>query len=632
MRPGNDTTDAMRPRLRGSVFITPARDGGGAVVTDGVDMVTLQGATTYAWLERLVPYLDGQHTVGDLTGALPADRRRAVRNLVTALRSARFLRDVAADEPHGLTTDETRTYAAEIALIEAFEDSPALRFERFRTARVVIIGAGRIVTALAHSMLSCGSAHVTVLVTGECPTATGEFSALAADRAARDRRQRLTWRSCPDPATDELAGAVGDAEVVLHASDRPMLERAAAVDGSAIGRFSAQVLITGNSAYVGPVCGPEPSAVRGSDVAARLRAGGHPPDEPVAPNVLIGPVPGIVANHAAFAVFEYLTGVAGAEAAGRVVHIDLETLDTATHRLPIGAPGLTTAVTAGRVEDRVAALERGPELTGVRDRLAALTDERLGILRSLGPEDADQLPLRIGCAMPAVAGRPAVWAAAADEETADVLAGLAGVARYASCSLGASTVAGLSLADHTVHQVPVRLLTADAGTAGATTWAGAVQAGLLAHCARLASQADVDDQPVNLAEVSDDECDRLLELLVAAGRPVTLHDLSGALAVPTVAVRDATGTVSCRAAPNAAAATRAALTDALFRCQTGGTRHARVNQAAATGQPDVRRELVTALRRAGHHPVVVPLDHEPVLRHTLPYLAAVVMMDSDAHR
>jgi len=75
----------------------------------------LTGRSIYAWVERLVPYLDGRSDLAQLTANLPAEKAAMVENIVSVMLARGLVRDADRDEPHDLADWELDGDAEEIA-------------------------------------------------------------------------------------------------------------------------------------------------------------------------------------------------------------------------------------------------------------------------------------------------------------------------------------------------------------------------------------------------------------------------------------------------------------------------------------------------------------------------------------
>src|SRR2546423_1258055 len=151
------------PRLNSDVYFVPV-DGGVCFVTNRGTEV-FRGASIYSWVERLAPHLDGRHPLAELTAGLADDRRAMVERTVAALLAKGLARDVAAERPDTLTPEERERYAAEIAYLEPFVDSPGYAFQRYRDSRFLVVGGpvmggGPVVGALVRALECAGAPRV----------------------------------------------------------------------------------------------------------------------------------------------------------------------------------------------------------------------------------------------------------------------------------------------------------------------------------------------------------------------------------------------------------------------------------------------------------------------------------------
>ncbi|MGC0327236.1 hypothetical protein RKD23_000226 [Streptomyces sp. SAI-170] len=621
------TIAAMRPRMRTGVFFTPTPEGDGVLLTQGSDIVTFQGASTYAWLEKLSPHLDGRHSVGDLTASMRPATRQMVERLVGALHEAGLVRDVGEDKEHTLSEAEMEAYATEIAFVESFRSSPALRFQRYRRTRLLVLGAGAVLCATVEGALLTGVARVSALTTGgEEPGVSARLEELADDARDRAVEQHLDHGSLDVTDTAALRHAVEAADLVLYAADRTRPVHLTAVDLACaqLGRTLIAVTLLGEEAWIGPVCPADRPAMRWERLWRRLGS----PAEETRTDLLTGPVPGIVANHLVFRAFEHVTGVAEEDtAAAGAVRVDLETLQTSVHRLA-EAPDASV----------------GGELA---ERVRALTDERLGVLGPVTEGHYEQFPLRVVRVAVADPGHPGdsfpVWGAGADFAQAQDAAlrhGLAAYAVRAGALSADAAVTGFAAADGTVRDIPADEVFGHlpVGTGAGATWDDAVERALLDHLVRrLPTERR---EPVALADLElDDRAGRLRDLLLTTGEELSAYALPAPAGVSAYAFRlgDArTGLTEHGAGFTPAEAAASGLGRLLLAHQA----HTH-DQTEYTPSPEVslwapsegadgerHRPLVEALRDDGLEPVVVPLDQDPAVHAVLPHLVRVVLLDA----
>lgn len=609
------TIAAMRPRMRTGVFYTPTPEGDGVLLSKGSDIVTFQGASTYAWLEKLSPHLDGRHSVGDLTASMRPATRQMVERLVGALHDAGLVRDVSEDAEHSLTERELEEYSAEIAFVEAFQDSPALRFERYRRTRLLVLGSGSVLCAAVEGALLSGVARVSARCTE--PAVPARLDQLG----RRDVEQSLDAGPMDTTDVAELRRAVEAADLVLYAADRIDSGELSAVDLTCaeLGRTLIPVTLLGEEAWVGPVCPAERPAMRWGSLWRRLGR----PEVDERSGFLTGPVPGIVANHLVFRAFEHVTGVAEQ---GGVVRVDLETLQTSVHRLvvPPDAP------VAGELAERV----------------GVLTDERLGALGPVSEGHYEQFPLRVVRVAVSDALSPGasfpVWGAGADFAQAQDAALRHGLAAYAvrsAASVFPGRVTGTALADGTIRDVPgEKAFESSVGTGGGETRVEAVERALLDHCLRgplgVAVPTDKDRLALDDLELTD-AGGRFRDLLLTTGEEVSAYALKAPAGVTAYAFRLG-DEVERGVGFTPAEAAESGLERLLLAHQArshGQTEYApSATVSLWTSSPEADGEryglLVEALRADGLEPVLVPLDQDPAVRAVLPHLVRVVLLDA----
>lgn len=111
----------MRPRLLNDVRFAECDEG--VYLHSDRGSFVLAGTSTYAWMDRLAPFLTGEYTLEEISGDLPAAHGAMVREFVSALMAQGFVTDARTDRPHTLTTVEQHEYAEEIAFVRYGFDS-----------------------------------------------------------------------------------------------------------------------------------------------------------------------------------------------------------------------------------------------------------------------------------------------------------------------------------------------------------------------------------------------------------------------------------------------------------------------------------------------------------------------------
>jgi len=386
----------MRPKVNPDLFYISAPDG--VHVRTGAKWFALPGASTAAWLDRLVPHLDGQRTLDELLAQVPEPKRAMVQQLVDLLVQHNCLRDTSADQPHGLTPQEQQLYAAEIAFLDAFGSSAAHRFERFRTSRVLLVGAGLTLTALVHACLRIGLRRVAVLTTDECSTESRRFGDYLALFRDRDPAQDLLLLDGGDPVA-----LMAQYDALLHISDRPMGDRAQRLQlaGRRQNVRVLQALLDYGQAWIGPEgAGCWECAWRRLQERPQGRPLHDAPEAPSEP--FLGPITaGMIANLLSFELFRALGKAGPPERSERMLRLDLETLQTdeAFYRPhpTCGSCGPSEPEDEVLFHATVKALIAAPATSGEQFRRVVVTaiDPWLGLIRDIDEHDFEQLPLNV---------------------------------------------------------------------------------------------------------------------------------------------------------------------------------------------------------------------------------------------
>jgi hypothetical protein len=433
-------------KLREDVYYVATSDGVYILTPRGE--VVMTGRSIFGWVDRLAPYLDGRHTLAELTAGLPAGRKQMTERVISALRGRGVVIETGDDVETGedagqagsLTSDERRLYGCEIGFLGSFGPSGERSFQAYRDSVTALAGEGRLLAETVRAALDSGSRTLRVAVTDTDPA---DLIALAdCERRARQRdpRQRII-RSAADPADeDRRSDLVDGADIVVYASDRADVDQARALDracSQASVPFVAAIL-AGDHAWLGPF-GPDTgrrpgwmSAWRrllalGGDEARRVRpdgtgrpgpgfAGDGPAEEGGAGNGLAGdghvgdgraeaqgdPRAGaaltVVANQLIRDVMRWLSGTATPDEPARMVRVDLRTLRSENHPfLPhpfsLAATRQDRAALAAAV-DRLREGERlePEEFSG---RMTACLEPRLGVLSEVTEQDFAQVPLAV---------------------------------------------------------------------------------------------------------------------------------------------------------------------------------------------------------------------------------------------
>ncbi|MFI9363534.1 hypothetical protein ACIG5E_21140 [Kitasatospora sp. NPDC053057] len=659
--------ERVRPRLRGDVYVMRVPEG--AYIRSNLGGSILKGASTYEFIQRIAPMLDGTRTLGELCAAVPESSRAAVAKLITLLLAKGYVKNVLDDRPHTLSGELATTYAANISFIEYFTDSPELRFETYRDSSVVLAGSGPLLQALANSQLHAGVRTVPLAPFGESPFDRDRVEEHLEASRAQDPEQRIVHL---DADTERLDLVTEGATMVLHVADRPMIDRARRFPAAAVaaGAAFAQAVVAGDEAWVGPVIGASDDATAWDSAWRRLVAltsdlvGADLRDHPeVAPSEFLrGPTVALVANQLCFAAFRHLTGIdegtgaGGGNGADHLVRFDLETLETSKHAFlphPLALPAvpddparLAALAAAAPVDDEELAR-----------RAVDFVDPRTGVFAEVTERDYEQLPLFVsevvvsdpvglaggpfpvhGCGETVVESRQRAVRHAFERYAAVMVDSRKGDRLH-----GLDVLTGEPVAVDASAVFPART------AASGNDWSDAVRAAVVAVAnGTVAAALSTATEPLPLLDLDAAElttrAERYLKLLAIVDESFEVHDLSGLLGLPTFAFTTPAGTVAYVSDLDAAVALEQGLERALLAYQARATdqpgyapapvpelpghlRGTAAQEAAGAWPRSVTLEEVVAwLTRDGGRVVAVPLDHDAALARSCPFVVRAVVV------
>jgi hypothetical protein len=241
-------------KLRDDAYYVATSDGVYILTPQGE--VVMTGRSIYGWVDQLAPYLDGRHTLAELTAALPTGRKQMTERVISALRDRGVVVETRedADQVYSLTSDERRLYSREIAFLGYSGSSGERSFQAYRDNVIALAGAGQLLTETVWAALNSGSRTLRVALTGADPA--GLIVLADCERRAwqRDPRQRIIC-SVADPADeDRLSDLVTGAGIAVYASDLGDFDQVRALDrlcSRASVPFVAAIL-AGDHAWLGP--------------------------------------------------------------------------------------------------------------------------------------------------------------------------------------------------------------------------------------------------------------------------------------------------------------------------------------------------------------------------------------------
>ncbi|WP_326812838.1 TOMM precursor leader peptide-binding protein [Streptomyces scopuliridis] len=342
-----ETVASTRPRIRRDVLFTETPEGVLFHNADGGFQLTAKSAYRFATL--IVPHLTGDHSVSEICQGLGDQQRSMVGELVKSLYERDFARPVpaAAGEAHDTPPDVARRFAPQIAYVDHYSDDAERRFDRFRTARVAVLGDDLVARWCVLSLIRNGCATIGVqagLGAESIETIEAEAREAASDGCSVDLRRieaddpqgPLGWA---DLASYDLVVVTGGPAAPQRVF--PLLRA-----GVPEGRTLLPAWSYGQYAVVGPLMTPDTAGCwscavlrigshDGAAAAADIWSGLALPGSVPAGELPSRPLAAMIGNLLGYEIFRVTTGALPAETAGQLIIQDMKSLDvTAEPLLP----------------------------------------------------------------------------------------------------------------------------------------------------------------------------------------------------------------------------------------------------------------------------------------------------------
>ncbi|MBN9654285.1 bacteriocin maturation protein [Halobacillus sp. GSS1] len=389
----------------------------------------MEGPMIQQWIEKLIPMLNGSHSLESLTDGLPNPYRKRLYEITETLYQNGFLVDVSQQRPHQLDPHVVEAFSSQIEYLESFVESPSWHFQQFRTKKVLAIGEGTMLTGLVSAMFQSGLANVSVFLTDLKKTNIHRLSELETaarkidDNASVDiyfEKEPFSWSEIIDPY-----------DAVLYVSPEEKGEELQSIMNDCVEKkkdFFPGALM-GTYGIAGPYIDEAPS----NDWESAWRSLPEPMKSGSPSFLASSPAQAMFATVMTFELFKKMTGVPESHRSNHVYLMNLETLEGGWHpfkRHPLAAKKFST--------ERI---NPGGELPhdkkDDKDWLyyfGELTASPLGIFYQWEEGDLEQLPLS-QCSVQVVHVKsqevnPAIIAGGRTHEEARREAGFMGVESY----------------------------------------------------------------------------------------------------------------------------------------------------------------------------------------------------------
>jgi putative thiazole-containing bacteriocin maturation protein len=575
----------MRPKYKGDTSFIPTADG--VYLRNNTSRLLLKGKSLYTLLERLLPHLNGNVTLEELTADLDTEKKRMVTRLIEKLLTHDFLKDTSQDQPHSLRPTEQETYASEIAFLDSLQTSPLQRFEAFRQKRLLLIGCGLSAASLVQAGLQCGVKQLSVIADAESAKGAGWDAADTDWWVPRDAEQVV--QAIPIPCWENevaVRNAIQECDAVVHIAEPPAFPRARMLNRLCLDqqKILIQAILLDRQVWIGPLVGPE---TRNCWECAWLRVQanrdatfqGPPPGQSLAPAEAA-----LVAQRLLFTLFQFFTQTAD-DPTGQISVLDLATWQSERHHfLPHPRCSVCQHAVVASAAQFLAQIQQLQQRAPLNPEsflldIATYIDDGCGLFTTLESAPFVQIPLavslvRLPAALSAQAGPLAALAVGMGPEEARERAVRKACQCYAAhcmpqerlfsselaCQLAVPVIApdrvlgadvaaserqgwtwALDLQTQQAVLVPALCLPPERGVASGESWEEALCQALLDWCVSLTLEQLQHTQRtyprVDLAQMSlTAQGAYLARLLDVCGVRVTLYDVTGSLGVPTFAV------------------------------------------------------------------------------------------------
>ncbi len=376
----------MRPKLKDYVFFAPVTDG--VLFRSLAGETVLRGTDIYRWVERLVPYFDGKHTVESLVKNLDERKRAMVLALLERLIQAGLVRDGDEDTTTGLSEQEQRLYAASLAHIENHRDQPGRIFSELRQKKIVVAGNGPSFLNAVQALLELG---LRILSTWT----------VSPETTARLRGQVATYQQVDPEISWRPLAAISEGELLTH--DMLLYVDGCYASAHALRLFdqtrsAGKAFLHGgllnNQLLLGPLTQP---GCTGCLACAMMRLGvdqaqGGPPKVSGTATTYES----LLGYTLAYWLFTHLAGLPGPDKGLGLVSYDLDTLSIEKHRL-LPWPACPACTGPGSYESEnqqtFSSPEHPPAMQEMQEKIEAITDASTGILSAPTEGTAEQLPV-----------------------------------------------------------------------------------------------------------------------------------------------------------------------------------------------------------------------------------------------
>lgn len=433
---------SMRLKVKRDTFFLPNTESS-VYFRNNLSSFLMEGRSIDQWIEKIMPMLNGEYTLGELTNGLQGPYKNRVYEIAEALYQNGFVRDVSHDRSHQLEEKVLTKYAEQIEYLDSFGDSGAYRFQTFRQSKVLAIGSGPFLISLISALIECGLPKFHMLVTDSVPTNRRRLAEIVEHTRKENPEIELKEINQHIQKENNWTDIVKSFDSILYVSESGDVEELCMLNHACREekKLFLPAVCLNQVGLAGPLVHPDNDGCWES-AWRRLHKSVFNKNKQL--HTFSSTSGAMLANVIVFELFKKLTGCKGAEQKNHYFLLDLETLEGSWHSF-VPHPMVTDQMKAIWVRDFNLLDEKHVDSRKLSELLLSfsqMTSAESGIFHIWGEGELNQLPLaqcRVQATDPFTEGPaellPSIVCSGLTHEETRIEAGLTGIEAYLSNSL-----------------------------------------------------------------------------------------------------------------------------------------------------------------------------------------------------
>jgi putative thiazole-containing bacteriocin maturation protein len=423
---------SMCLKVNRDTFVFPESNKG-VYLRNNVTSIRMEGSTIEQWLEKLIPILDGNHTLEYITNGLPGSYKDQVYKIAQVLYENGFVRDVSGDLPHQLSDRILTKYASQIEYLNQISNSGGYRFQVYRQAKVAVIGSGPLLLSLVLSLIQSGHTNFSIISTDTRQSEKHRLNEMIEEVSKSEPDTEITILH---PENNEWEEILESFDFILYGSKDSDLNQLRTIQAICRERSKnfLPVTIIKELAFAGPFVSAESEYCWES---AYRRLHQRPNEESSGSHASSPTMGALLANAAVFELFKEITGVQKEKKERPFYLLNMETLEGNWITF-IPHPLVTGRIHTEAIKDPLAFLEKANnQKKDLYSLFYKITSKESGVFHLWEEEDLLQLPLsqcKVQVADPRSDGpaqlHPEIVCSGLTHEEARLEAGLVGIETY----------------------------------------------------------------------------------------------------------------------------------------------------------------------------------------------------------